>query len=112
MSNTSIHEFDVALSPGIASPATAARQTAREIHLNVWLAGVKGSPALAEVGNSAVTPTTGIQVVQPRPTAALANAPAELILGDTSAAPSLMNLLELYGITLTANSTFTGFGIP
>lgn len=106
----SIHEFDVALAPGIATPITATRRATRELHLNVWLVGTKGFGPIASTGDSTVTPATGIVLASARPVG-MANAPTELVIGDTAAAPSLLNLAESFTQTSATPITLSGFFI-
>lgn len=106
----SIHGFNVALSPGVASPVTPTRSPAREIHLNVWTAGAKNFLP-SQAGDGSVSISTGLTLVTPRPTSALANAPTELVLGDT-AARQLLNTTELDAVASVSSMSLTGFYIP
>lgn len=111
---SSLHEFDVALSPGIASSASASRQMAREIHLNAWITGAKGGGIGIQLGSASITTTTGLTLVDARSVPPpLANAPTEIVLGSTQAAPGIVNLAEIFAVPNgVAGSMFTGFGIP
>jgi hypothetical protein len=93
----SIHEFDVALNPGVTLPVSATRSMAREAHINAWTAGSKGQGPPMNVGTSAISGTTGLVLGLSRPTVAMANAPSEIVLGDTKAAPGILNLAEVFG---------------
>jgi len=89
---TAFHEIDVALTPNVPSAFSAVRLPAAELHINPWASGAKGAQ-LVTIGTAAsVAAGIGIQLTTQRPVA-LTNAPAELILGDTSAA-WLVNLAE------------------
>lgn len=108
-----IHGFAVALSPNIASAATAIRVPVRELHVNPWDTGTKGLPAF-NLGNSNVTgtgTTLGLTLALVRsPFAAMQQAPTELILGSTDGT-MLINMTDEFGISTAATTVFTGFGI-
>ena len=88
----SIHETDITLVANVPAPFTAARVPTAELHVNPWAAGTKGTP-VATIGTAAsVAAGVGIQLVPERLTA-MSNAPAELILGESSA-ELLINLTE------------------
>ena len=88
----SIRETDIILGATVPAPFTAARLPTSELHINPWSSGTKGTPS-ATVGTAAsVAAGVGIQMVPQRLTA-MSNAPAELILGESSA-DLLLNLVE------------------
>lgn len=104
-----IHGFAVALSPGVAVANSALRVAGRELHINPWLVGTKAIGSM-NLGDSTVTSALGLVMVAARSApVALANAPTELIIGDTSAA-FLINLADEFVIS-TAAVQSSGFVI-
>jgi hypothetical protein len=107
----SIHEFDVALNPGVTLPVSATRSMAREIHINHWQTGTKGSGQAGNIGTPAAA-TTGLLIGVARPSIGLLNCPTEIVLGDTKAAPGIMNLMEIAGNNIGAATNFNIIAIP
>ena len=89
----SFHEFDVALTPSTPATAATSRTPTNEVHLNVWLAGVKGTPSAVLSDSTNVGAGIGLTLAASR-AAVLSNAPAELILGDASGA-WVLNVADL-----------------
>lgn len=98
---TAFHETDVALTPNIPSAFSAARAPAAELHINPWATGAKGAQSVTIGTAASVAAGVGIQLTSQRPVA-MTNAPAELVLGDTSAG-WLLNLAD--GSVVSASVT-------
>ncbi len=105
-----IHGFSVALTPGIPSPVAASRKATREAHVNVFRLGSKGLTSPVQTGDASVNAalSPGITLSFPQQAAALVNAPTELLLGETGAAPSILNMAEVDAVSTTGDM-LTGF---
>lgn len=90
----SFHEFDIALSPNTPAPGASLRTSTNEAHINIWLAGTKGSPVATLSDPSNAAAAVGIVLSASRSGVPLVNAPSELVLGD-SAGAWLLNIADL-----------------
>lgn len=106
---TAFHEFDAALVVGTPVPLTALRTPANELHVNVWAAGGKGLPTL-QIGNFGNVGSVGLTITAAVTSAALKNAPIELVIGDVSG-PLVINLTEAGVDAISASGAINLSGI-
>jgi len=90
----SFHEFDVALSPNTPAPGASSRTPTNEAHVNIWIAGTKGSPVGTLSDPSHAAAAVGLTLSASRSGVPLVNAPSELVLGDASGA-WVLNIADL-----------------